>query len=201
MGLTILLNLSRDDYFYPFKSLVGANVLIYNPDEIAESISGGVREVPVEPFQEVRVTLNINTKIAVKEVQSYSIEKRGCMFANDLPEEFQGNYNYGDCLVKCKLKSVLALCKCKLFYLPTDFPDTASDDLPYCSLANIECLDKYRIKWQTYRPRELIKGLEKDMEDSLNCEACYPLCSSSTYIVDSTSTQLNFNYINKGSIM
>jgi acid-sensing ion channel, other len=199
-GLTILLNLSSSDYFYPLKNFVGATALIYDPQEYPDSATGGVREVPVEPFQEVRITLNVKTKLAVEEVQRYGIDKRQCMFPTDALE-YYGNYVYGDCLVKCKLKSVLALCKCKLYNLPTNFHDVMTDETPYCSLANIECLNKYRIKWQTYRPRELIKGLEREMEDSLSCENCYPLCSSSTYIVDSTATQLNFFYENRGSVM
>lgn len=122
------------------------------------------------------------------------------MFPTDLPDEYNGNYVYGDCLVKCKAKSVIALCKCKLYNSPS-FSDVAMDDLPFCSLASVQCLNKYRIKWATYRPREMIKGLEREMEDSLSCEGCYPLCSSSVYYVDSTAAQLNFFYENKGSIM
>lgn len=201
MGLTVLLNLSYSDYFYPLKNFVGATALIFDPQEYPDSATGGVKEVPIEPFQEVRITLAMMTKIAVNEVQRYGIDKRQCMFPTDLVEEYGGNYVYGDCLVKCKLRSVIALCKCKLYNLPTNFPDMSADEQPFCSFANIECLNKYRIKWQTYRPRELIKGLEREMEDSLSCEHCYPLCSSSSYTVDSTATQLNFFYENKGSIM
>lgn len=75
------------------------------------------------------------------------------------------------------------------------------DDLPFCSLADIPCMNKYRIKWLTFRPREVIKGLEREMEDSLNCESCYPICGSSVYTIDTTSAQLNFYYENKGSVM
>jgi hypothetical protein len=123
--------------------------MIFDPQEFADASTGGVREVPVEPNQEVRITLNIKTKIAVDEVQRYTIEKRQCMFPNDSPEEYLGNYVYGDCLVKCKLKSVVALCKCKFYNAPTNFHDVNIDDLPFCSLSNVQCLNKYRIKWQT----------------------------------------------------
>lgn len=123
------------------------------------------------------------------------------MFPTDLPEEYNGNYVCGDCLVKCKLKSVIALCKCKPFNAPSFDDMLELSDIPFCSMANIQCLNKYRIKWQTYKPREVIKGLEREIEDSLNCDNCYPLCSSTIYIVDSTSATLNFFYVNKGSVM
>lgn len=123
------------------------------------------------------------------------------MFPTDLPDQYNGNYVYGDCLVKCKLKSVVALCNCKPFHSPMDFPDLQMSSLPFCSLTHLQCLNKYRIKWMIYRPREMIDGLEQEMEDSLSCGECYPLCSSSTLNIDSTSAQLNFFYDNKGSIM
>lgn len=56
-------------------------------------------------------------------------------------------------------------------------------------------------KWRTFRPREVIKGLERELEDSLNCDSCLPLCSSTTYIVDSTSAKLNYYYGNRGSVL
>lgn len=201
MGLTVLLNLSSDDYFYPLKKFVGATALIFDPDDFADAEAGGVREVQIEPFQEVRITVSMKTQIADELVQRYSVEKRGCMFANDLIDEYKGNYSYSDCLLKCKLRSVLALCRCKPNNVPTDFADIKVDEIAFCSLVNVPCLNKYRIKWQTYRPRELIKGLEQEIEDSLNCEVCYPLCSSNTYMVDSTSSRLNFYFDNKEAIM
>lgn len=201
LGLTVLLNLSRVDYFYPLKNFVGATALIFDPEEFADSATGGVREVPIEPFQEVRVTIKASTKVAVEEVQRYSVSKRECMFPNDSPEEWNGNYIYGDCLMKCKLKSIIALCKCKMYNTPLIFIDESTSEWPYCTLADIQCLNKYRIKWKTYKPREMIKGLEREIEDSLNCDSCYPLCSSISYNADSTSTQLNFYYENRGSVM
>jgi amiloride-sensitive sodium channel len=200
MGLTVLLNLSVVDYAYQFKNFPGATALIFDPDEFADSASGSVREVPIERFVETRITINCMTKKAVEDVQRYSIEKRECLFPTDMMSEYGGNYVYGDCLTKCKLKSVIALCKCFPFNMPTNFPDI-EQNLPFCSLSNVQCMNKYKVKWATYKPREYIKVLEREMEDSINCVDCYPLCSSTTYIVDSTAAKLNFYYQNKGSVM
>lgn len=201
MGLTVLLNLSYIDYFYPLKSFIGATAIIFDPTEFPDSSTGGVKEVPVEPSQEVQIALNMVTKVADEQVQRYGIDKRLCMFPTDAMDEYHGNYVYGDCLVKCKLRSVIALCKCKLYNFPTNFPDMMTDEQPFCSLAHLECLNKYRIKWQTYRPREFVKGLEKEMEDSLACDNCYPMCTSNSYVVDSTATKLNFYFNTVGSVM
>jgi acid-sensing ion channel, other len=201
MGLTVLLNLSSSDYYYPMRNYVGATVMVFDSNDFPESSTGELQEVPLEGFQEIRVTIAVNTKVADDQVQRYSIPKRQCMFKTDLKEEYFGEYSYGSCLLKCKIRSVLALCNCKLFNLPTNFPDVPLDEVPYCSLGNIGCLSKYKIKWATFRPREFIKVLSREIEDSLSCESCYPMCSSSKFTIDSTSAQLNFFYENRGSVM
>lgn len=147
-GLTVLINLTSVDYHYPLKSFVGATVLIYDPSEFADSCTGSVREVPMERNQELRITTQVETKIAVPEVQRYSVQKRGCMFPNDLLDEYNGNYVFGDCLVKCKLKSVLALCKCIPYNSPVNFPDIDTSVI-ICSLAHMECLNKYRCEFKS----------------------------------------------------
>lgn len=202
MGLTVLLNLTQADYFYPIRNFIGAVVMIFDGDDFPESSTGELTEVPVDRFSEVRITLNVETMIAEEQVQRYSIEKRQCMFKSDMKDEFNGDYYYGGCMLKCKVRSILALCNCKMFNLPTNFADIAAlKDAPFCSLSNIACLNKYRIKWATFRPRETIAVFSREMEDSLNCVQCYPMCSASKYSVDSTSAKLNFYYKNRGSIM
>lgn len=202
MGLTVLLNLSKSDYFYPIRNFIGATVMIFDGDDFPESATGDLTEVPVEPNVESRITLNVETKIAEEQVGRYSVEKRQCMFKTDMKEEFNGDYYYGGCLLKCKIRSILALCNCKMFNMPTTFADVpALSEAPFCSLSHIACLNKYRIKWATFRPREFIAVLSREAEDSLNCVQCFPMCSSSKYIVDSTSAKLNFYYENLGSIM
>lgn len=200
MGLTVLLNLSIIDYYYPLKNFGGATTLIFDPSEFADSATGFVREVPIERYMETRITLSALSFYAVEEVQRYGINKRQCLFPNDYPNEFGTNYVYGDCLMKCKLKSVMALCKCIPFNVPVNFNDIDSS-LPFCNLGNVQCMNKYKIKWGTFRPREFIKVLEREIEDSLNCDVCFPQCSSTIYIVDSTSANLNFYYVNKGSVL
>jgi len=200
MGLTILLNLSLSDYYYPLKNFGGATTLIFDSTEFADSATGFVREVPIERDLETRITLGALSFYAVDEVQRYGVSKRKCLFPNDYPNEFGTNYVYGDCLMKCKLKSIMALCKCIPFNVPVNFNDIDAS-LPYCNLGNVQCMNKYKVKWGTFRPREFIKVLEREIEDSLNCDLCYPLCSSTIYIVDSTSASLNFHYINKGSVL
>lgn len=200
MGLTVLMNLSDVDTFFRLKNFIGATALLFDPYEFPDSATGSVREVPLERNFETRITLGAITKKAVEDVQRYSIQKRECLFPIDNLAEYKGNYVYGDCLMKCKLKSIMALCKCTPYNFPTNFNDV-DKGLPFCNLGSIQCMNKYKVKWGTFKPREFIKVLEREIEDSLNCEGCYPLCSSTSYVVDSTSAKLNFFYQNKGSVM
>lgn len=44
MGLTVLLNLSSNDYYYPMNNFVGAKALIFKPDEFPDTETGGLSE-------------------------------------------------------------------------------------------------------------------------------------------------------------
>jgi hypothetical protein len=67
------------------------------------------------------------------------------MFAEDLRSEFGGNYTLVDCLLKCRIRSIGALCSCIPFQLPTNFVGVNSDDI--CTLQHIPCLNKYRSEY------------------------------------------------------
>lgn len=44
--------------------------------------------------------------------------------------------------------------------------------------------------WQTLRPSELLRGLELEMTQSLECTDCYPACGDTVYSVETTSMPL-----------
>ena len=105
MGLTLLMNLSDVDTLYRYKNFIGATALIFDPYQFPDLSTGSLKEVPLERNVETRITLGALTKRAVEEVQRYSIEKRQCLFPTDNVHDFKGNYNYGDCLTRCRLRS------------------------------------------------------------------------------------------------
>lgn len=145
-GLTVLLNFSTADYFYSDRSTKGFVVQIFQPLHFPDLSTGGVSEILVSPLEDVALNMNVNNIICDSRIRSYSVTKRQCYFEDEHPELYENNYSFSQCLTKCKLESMEALCNCVPFYTPVNFIDRDewNETIVYCSLANIECLERYR---------------------------------------------------------
>lgn len=76
-------------------------------------------------------------------MRPYSPLKRGCLFESELYEDFQGHYNYVDCLTKCKIRNIFELCGCapvylSSYYLGSSFPEVR------CTLIHNKCLNRFQ---------------------------------------------------------
>ena len=71
-GLTLLLNLSSEDYFYPLRNFIGAVIFVFNSDEFPDASTGSVSEVLVGRGDEVLIALNAMSLEAQPDVQRYS---------------------------------------------------------------------------------------------------------------------------------
>lgn len=68
------------------------------------------------------------------------------MFKDERKEEYHGRYTYTECLVKCKIKSIIDLCGCVPFFMPINHVDIVKNSTLRCTLAHVPCLNKYRSK-------------------------------------------------------
>lgn len=75
--------------------------------------------------------------------------QRGCLFADDFPEKFAGRYKRSDCVVNCRIASIVALCNCLIFYLPISQRSGAGGytGIPTCTLEHVQCLNHYRSEY------------------------------------------------------
>lgn len=121
-GLTFILNTSVADYYFPIYDFVGFNVFVFNADDFPDAVNGGVAQLQVEPNVEAFVRLNPTTLQSTSATEQYSPVQRGCLFDHELFDQYAGHYSHVDCLLKCKLRSIIALCGCMPFFLPTNFP-------------------------------------------------------------------------------
>lgn len=77
------------------------------------------------------------------------MSQRGCLFPQELPEEFGGRYKRSDCVVNCRVASIISLCNCLVFYLPLTnlaFLEDGITQIPTCTLEHVPCLNRYRSK-------------------------------------------------------
>lgn len=145
-GLTVLLNTSAADYFYPIRNSIGFALAITSPWVFADESSGLVQRIIVPGRTEVFVGLDMRTVLAGEEVMAVPIEQRACLFEHELPHEYGGHYSYNDCLTKCKIRNYVSLCGCMPFNLPINFPDFEAEMRPYgwCNLSHLKCLHQYK---------------------------------------------------------
>lgn len=71
------------------------------------------------------------------------------MFTDELKQDFGGRYKRSDCVVNCRVASIIALCGCMPFFLPKTNIAHSIDNkqLPNCSMENLTCLNHYRSKF------------------------------------------------------
>uniref|UniRef100_A0A182NS27 Pickpocket n=1 Tax=Anopheles dirus TaxID=7168 RepID=A0A182NS27_9DIPT len=182
MGLVLLLNGSSNDYFYNLFNNIGFNV----PDITA----GGVNEQFVHLGTETFIRVDAITINSEPDVLRYSRQKRQCVFRSELLK-YGANYGRSSCVAACRLRSVMALCECVPFYMPTAGAAAGGKSITTCNLQHIACLNKYKIKWSTVITDIVrVPGLEKEMEESLYCPECLPSCSDSKYQVTASELPL-----------
>uniref|UniRef100_A0A182MCM8 Uncharacterized protein n=1 Tax=Anopheles culicifacies TaxID=139723 RepID=A0A182MCM8_9DIPT len=190
MGLVLLLNGSSNDYFYNLFNNIGFNLQIFNPNEVPDGTAGGVNEQFVHLGTETFIRIDAITINSEPDVLRYSRQKRQCVFRSELLK-YGATYGRSNCVAACRLRSVMALCECVPFYMPTAAATASTKSITTCNLQHIACLNKYKIKWSTVITDIVqIPGLEKEMEESLYCPECLPSCSDSKYQITASELPL-----------
>lgn len=141
----MLLNTTKIDYLFPLRNTAGFNVHVFNGKEYPDTDTGSFIQLFVNSETEVFFKLDTTTVEAKPAVEQYAPERRGCLFDHELKLQYGGHYSFKDCLLKCKLRRVIALCNCIPFTLPTNFPDGTTSDVK-CTLAHNRCLSRYKGK-------------------------------------------------------
>lgn len=142
-GLIVILNATTSDFYFPIGNTMGFNVLIFNPTDFPDNQNGGMTSVFVSPNTESFLEIHASTIDADPGVEQYTPIQRGCLFEHELKKQYAGHYSYIDCLLKCKLQRIIALCGCMPFFLPTNFPDGTASSVK-CTLAHNKCLNRYQ---------------------------------------------------------
>lgn len=145
-GLVVLLNTSTVDYYYSTKNSDGFTISINSPSEFPDESSGNFNRYILKNRTEAYVKLDVIALRANAAVESCSVKQRGCLFRHERLVEFGGQYSFNDCLLKCKIRSLITLCGCIPFNLPVNFPDFSKEMRTFlrCNLAHVKCLNRYK---------------------------------------------------------
>ncbi|KAK4878227.1 hypothetical protein RN001_010733 [Aquatica leii] len=187
-GLSVIVRHDADDYFYPLVSSSGTIVDVFNAYEFPDVTSGSLQKRLVPVGVEIFLRLSATVIYSMPEVKKYSIAKRKCVFPEESKTMFGARYSRSDCLLDCRIKSMMALCQC----VPLTYVTVLNGSfLPQCSFLDIPCLYKYQHKWRRLFPFDYDgNDMDVDKQDSLQCNHCTPSCSSVWYSVSTDFTDM-----------
>ncbi|KAK4879502.1 hypothetical protein RN001_007648 [Aquatica leii] len=186
-GLQVTIYNDVDDYFYNPTFELGATVQIFNPADYPDITSGNLLLQLLQVGTIAFFSLEPRKFYSVDEIRKYPVHLRNCMFHDERLTVF-GNYSYSNCLVECRMASIFALCECIPFFMPYERNHS-------CTLSNIRCLSKYQDKWRNLYPFGFHSDeLDKEKENSLDCEYCYSDCTTVNYHLRFSSVPFNAHH-------
>ncbi|CAH1099436.1 unnamed protein product [Psylliodes chrysocephalus] len=117
--------------------------------------------------------------------------KRKCLFRDEVHTIF-GSYSYSNCIMECKISSIVALCQCIPYNFVTVY-ENENNQYFQCTLADLTCLNSYSNKWMTLFPTDYEGNeLEREKLDSIHCSHCVPSCSDDRYDVGQEQILVSF---------
>ncbi|OXU20265.1 hypothetical protein TSAR_015195 [Trichomalopsis sarcophagae] len=196
-GLSVILNSRIDDYYYKSMPSNGFKILIYSSLDYPDAPSGSLKQVFVPPKSQVFVSMDATSLHSAPEVMEYDVSARNCLFNTEQNKIFKGYYSYSDCIIYCRIRDILRLCKCVPFFYPRldDFDSPKS-----CNLDDLPCLKEFTTKWRQIHPRLKKKSnideseIKKDPSMYLQCD-CFPSCDDVEYKVSSSRIPLTIDKI------
>ncbi|XP_062126004.1 sodium channel protein Nach [Drosophila sulfurigaster albostrigata] len=195
-GLTVVINASHADYFAPILHTNGYIVIVHDANNFPSIASSNSLEM--FPGQREESFLKIFPRIidTDKSLHSFSPTARRCYFHSEanMPDLNKYVYTFPNCITRCRIRSIIALCNCLPFQLPLELVDSL-EGLVFCTLTHISCLSQYQFKWNNVlTERERIYGLEREIEEALYCPHCLPSCNDVQYRISMSVLPID-NYL------
>lgn len=145
-GLQLILNQSEEDYYYPLLNQHGHTVLVFQPHDFPDMVSGSMEQRFSSPNENTMLELFTKTLDATESLRWFSPEIRGCFF-RDEPKGYNGFYSQSECFMNCRVRSFVDLCDCIPFFIPRLPGDPLlSNNTQTCNLEHVQCLNKYQCK-------------------------------------------------------
>ncbi|KMZ05691.1 sodium channel protein Nach [Drosophila simulans] len=202
LGLKVVLNDSHVDYFAPILNTNGYIVLIHNAENYASVSSSNVLEMFPGQGEDSYIAVYARVVDTDDSLKSFSPFSRRCYFEyeaqNPVHEELMKTYSYSytfpNCISRCRIRSIIALCRCLPFQMPLQLVENL-DGVVFCTLGHVSCLNQYMFKWRNIlTERHIINGLEREIEEALYCPQCLPSCRDVQYGVSMSALPID-NYL------
>ncbi|XP_016961653.1 pickpocket protein 11 [Drosophila biarmipes] len=156
LGLSLVFEPSDEDL--EGSTLAGLEVLIHESHEIPNE---STPRLLVPSGSEAHIMLRPFVNLFTTNLESLSLQKRGCYFPKEYPLISSYKYNQINCLAECRSKNIYESCAC----VPPKSPRQKSWKI--CDLKQMQCA-------MDFNHDEIIKGEQK------NC-GCLPPCEFNRY--------------------
>ncbi|ALC47831.1 CG31105 [Drosophila busckii] len=189
LGLSVIINASDADNFAPVLNTNGYIVMVHDADNYATVSSSGALEM--FPGHKEESFLKINARVIDTDpsLHSFSPERRGCYFQGEfeMPKNARADthaaYSFPNCITRCRIRSVIALCNCLPFQYPMELVESF-DGVVFCTTSHVSCLRQYQFKWSNVLTQRIrLVGMEREAEEALFCPTCMPACYDIQYKV------------------
>ncbi|CAH1099435.1 unnamed protein product [Psylliodes chrysocephalus] len=182
---------SSDTFFTTLATEAPVKILISLATDFPDTVSGGLTEKILDKGTEKILRIASVKTITTAEVKKYPITKRKCLFRDEVHTIF-GSYSYSNCIMECKISSIVALCQCIPYNFVTVY-ENENNQYFQCTLADLTCLNSYSNKWMTLFPTDYEGNeLEREKLDSIHCSHCVPSCSDDRYDVGQEQILVSF---------
>ncbi|XP_046802993.1 pickpocket protein 28 [Lucilia cuprina] len=171
MGLTVILNVSSEEYYCSKSKCVGFKILVHNPAEQPKISNYGFL---MTTGREARIPIEPVYQDAVSSIRSIRTSVRRCLFSDEGDLEYFQTYSRKNCELECEARILMQKCSCVLYYLPRFNPD-----VPICGPNNNFCTNKVQTE---------IESSNK----SVSCDSCLPGCFELNYHTTLTASSMIF---------
>ena len=115
MGLSILLNVSKDEYYCSGTESVGFKTLLHTPITLPEMVEYGFA---IRPGTEAFFAVDPTAIIADPDIHGIHYHKRQCYLAHEKPLTYFRHYSFLNCYMECAANFTLSHCGCVAYYMP-----------------------------------------------------------------------------------
>uniref|UniRef100_A0A1B0G526 Sodium channel protein Nach n=1 Tax=Glossina morsitans morsitans TaxID=37546 RepID=A0A1B0G526_GLOMM len=190
-GLTVIVNSSQVNDVVSLLNMDAYVVIIHKASNFPDIASGEAIEVFPIHNEETFVAIKARVMNTSEKLRIFSSVYRKCLFNDETPKKdllLHHSYSFANCITKCRIQSIKALCNCVPFYTPLEYLGN-KDGVVYCTLKHVACMDRYNFKWRNVLTQTVtnVPGLESEAEEALYCPQCMPSCNDIQYQVSMMS--------------
>ncbi|XP_069966383.1 pickpocket protein 28-like [Bactrocera oleae] len=170
LGLNIILNVERDEYYCSSGKSIGFKVTVGNPEDEPNVHESGLLLAPgLESF----IRIIPSHQEADRKLRNLSRKYRNCIFERERKLSVFSHYSYVNCMYECRTKATISICGCVEPYMVTKYSNCT-----ICSYTDFKCVQE-------------IQYLLKNKRFEIPCgQECWINCFYKKYKIDIFSTNL-----------